>query len=204
MKNGKYVKRRGVATKTMMIVLAVMLVVGCSIGGTIAWLTDTTKTVTNTFTPSDIAITLTETKGVVDGKWEKEMVPGVSYDKDPVVAVDENKTDIDCYLFVKFEENEAAQTYLEYTSTLNTDNGWKLVPDQTNVWYRVVETTDDTKSWHLLADDEVTVSSTAVTKDTMATAAAAKLTYTAYAIQYVGFETNVTAAWAQASAQQNG
>ena len=36
MKNGKYNKRRGVATKVLTMTLALMLVVGLSIGGTLA------------------------------------------------------------------------------------------------------------------------------------------------------------------------
>lgn len=202
MSNGKYSrKRKGVATKTMILVLAVMLIVGCTIGGTLAWLTSKTDAVVNTFSPSNIEITLQETKNLdTSGKWIQKAVPGVTYDKDPVVAVDGTKTDIDCYLFVKFEANTAANTYLTFTSTLTTANGWTDVPGQTNVWYRVVKTSDAVKSWHLLADDKVTVKDT-VTKETMATAADAELKYTAYAIQYAGFESNVAGAWTQASAQ---
>ena len=183
MKNGKYSKRRGVASKTLVLALAVMLIVGATVGGTIAWLTAQTESVVNTFSATDIKVTLEETKGLNEqGKWKNAMVPGVSYDKDPVVTVTDETT-VDCYLFVKFVENDAARTYLNYTSTLTEANGWKVVPDETDVWYRIVKTTDKTKSWNLLEGDKVTVNGETVTKETMTEAAGAKLAYTAYAVQ---------------------
>lgn len=195
-KNGKFAKR-GVSTKAFAMILAVVALVSVTIGGTLAWLTDTTDEVVNTFTPSDIDITLTEEDGVENNEWKHQMIPGVEYPKDPTVAVVDATTNIDVYLFVKFEENEAAKTYLTYTSTLTEANGWKLVDGQTNVWYRVVKDTDATQSWELLEGNKVTVKDT-VTKENMAAAATASLTYTAYAVQYVGFETDVTGAWATA------
>lgn len=183
MKNGKYSKRRGVASKTLVLALAVMLIVGATVGGTIAWLTAQTESVVNTFSATDIKVTLEETKGLNEqGKWKNAMVPGVSYDKDPVVTVTDETT-VDCYLFVKFVENDAARTYLNYTSTLTEANGWKVVPDETDVWYRIVKTTDETKSWNLLEGDKVTVNGEAVTKENMATASQASLTYKAFAVQ---------------------
>lgn len=183
MKNGKYSKRRGVASKTLVLALAVMLIVGATVGGTIAWLTAQTESVVNTFSATDIKVTLEENKGLNEqGKWKNAMVPGVSYDKDPVVTVTDETT-VDCYLFVKFVENDAARTYLNYTSTLTEANGWKVVPDETDVWYRIVKTTDETKSWNLLEGDKVTVNGETVTKENMATASQASLTYKAFAVQ---------------------
>lgn len=188
--------RRAILTLCLMLAVAVV-----SVGGTIAWLTDDTDPVVNTFTPSDIAITLTETWNTDtdnDEKadaWKAQMIPSKEYTKDPVVAVDGTVTDVDVYLFVKFEETGDPSTYLTYTSTLTEDNGWKLVEGTTNVWYRVVKTTDTTKSWNLLEGNKITVKNT-VTKENMSVAAAASLKYTAYAIQTEGF-TSVAAAWAE-------
>lgn len=190
MSNGKFSKRKGVATKAMFVILAVVLIVGISVGGTLAWLTATTDTVTNTFTTSDIVITLEETfntdsnKDGVNDCWKAQMIPGYSYTKDPTVSVSADS--VDCYLFVKFVEEGNPSTYLEYTSTLTTANGWTQgdgtdIP--ANVWYREVKSADTIRSWELLKDNTVTVSSTGVTKDNMSTAARAKLTYTAYASQ---------------------
>lgn len=201
MRNGKYAKR-GVATKTMVLVLAVMLIVGATIGGTIAWLQDSTATVTNTFTAGDVDITLTESPLNSDGTYGNpaegvknayQMIPGQKYKKDPkvtVLAVSEK-----CYLFVKFEENGNAASYIDYTSTLTEANGWALVDGETNVWYIVVEDTDADQSWNLLKDDTITINAENVTKKNMATATAAELVYTAYAVQYDNV-TNAAAAWA--------
>ena len=207
MSNGKFAKRKGVATKTMFMILAVVLIVGISVGGTLAWLTATTETVTNTFTTSDIDITLTETFNTDsnnDGTndcWTAQMIPGYSYTKDPTVSVTADS--VDCYLFVKFVEEGNPSAYLEYTSTLTTANGWTQgdgtdIP--ANVWYREVKSTDTIRSWELLKDNTVTVSSTGVTKDNMSTAARAKLTYTAYASQLyksAGVEFTAADAWAK-------
>lgn len=201
MKNGKFAKR-GVSTKAFAMILAIVALVSVTVGGTLAWLTDTADEVTNTFTPSDIDITLTEEAGVVNGKWNQQMIPGVTYPKDPTVAVVDETTNIDVYLFVKFEENEAAKTYLTYTSNLTETNGWKQVSEGSNVWYRVVEDNAGIQSWELLKDNKVTVKDT-VTKGTMEAAAGAELTYTAYAVQYVGFEDDVSGAWAAAQGLQN-
>ena len=55
-------KKKGVSTKVFLSLLALVLVVGCAVGGTIAWLTAKTDPVVNTFTYGKINIALTETK----------------------------------------------------------------------------------------------------------------------------------------------
>ena len=205
MSKGKYAKRKGVATKAMVMILAVMLIVGISVGGTLAWLTAKTDPVVNTFTVGDINITLTETYNFdKDGDgtsdtWTAKLIPGSSYQKDPKVTVKAGSEK--CYLFVKFDEENNPTIYLTYTSNLKpsewTQGDGTAIP--ANVWYRVVEAdaTQD-QSWYLLAGNDtyangcVTVKDT-VTKGNMPTAAnAPKLTYTAYACQYE----NLTAAQA--------
>ena len=192
--------------KTIALIVCLTLIIGCAIGGTIAWLTDKTATVTNTFTAGDVDIDLTETFNTDtnnDGKndcWTAKMVPGASYTKDPVVTVKAGSEG--CWLFVKFEENNGADTYLNYTSTLTTDNGWTRgdgtsIP--TNVWYRAVPASNTDQSWNLLDGNTVQVDGTAVTKESMTTAAAAQLVYTAYACQSASFETNPAGAWAEVS-----
>lgn len=207
MKNGKYAKRRGVASKTLALVVVMMLVIGCTIGGTIAWLTDSTEEVKNTFTTSDIDITLTETwntdsdgNGTTDS-WSAQMIPGYTYAKDPKVTVSGDS--VDCYLFVKFEENNSPSTYLTYTSTLTKANGWTHGTGEdgdkipTNVWYRKVMASDTTKYWELLQDNTISVKDT-VTKTNMQAAAQAELVYTAYASQLyksAGTEFTPAEAW---------
>ena len=194
-------RQRKLRNRRIAMTVALVLVVAlASIGGTIAWLTDTTTPVTNTFTAAGIDITLIETKNPDNSEnkdenqqvkpvtnWSAPLVPGKSYSKNPVVTV-EDTTDVDVYLFVKFDEIGNSAAYLSYTSTLTAANGWTKGDGSNipaNVWYRIVNTTDPVKSWHLLADDTVTVKNT-VTKADMQYAANAKLEYTAYAIQTEG------------------
>lgn len=194
-----------------MTVALVLVVALASIGGTIAWLTDSTDEVTNTFTAAGIDITLTETMNTdtdndqTPDAWTAQLVPGKEYLKDPVVKV-EAATDVDVYLFVKFEENAPAgkttNYYLNYTSLLdettattnNVDQTWHKLAGVDNVWYRVVKTTDGTKSWHLLDGDTVTVKNTLTKNDTSATGV--ELKYTAYAIQTEG-STGAADAWSK-------
>jgi len=192
--------------KKVALVLAVVMVFAVTVGATLAWLTDTTTEVKNTFTVGGIDITLTETWNTdtdsdkVNDSWSAQLIPGKEYAKDPVVAVDGTNTNVDCFLFVKFEEKNTPAEYLDYTSTLTVANGWtELTSD---VWYRIVKTTDTTKSWELLDGNKVTVKRDLTKENMPATTATPELVYTAYAIQTEGFTENldnVTAAEAQAA-----
>lgn len=190
--------------KAWVSLVAVVLVLCCAVGGTLAWLTDKTGEVKNTFSPSDINITLTETPNTdTDGNgendaWKADMIPGFSYTKDPVVTVKGDS--VDCYLFVKFEEKGNPATYLTYTSTLTAANGWTQ-GDSTDipssVWYRKVTANAADQSWNLLNGDTIAVKDT-VAKDNMADAAKAELVYTAYATQLYksnGVEFSAAEAW---------
>lgn len=97
------ISKKGVAVTLAM----VMLVAGVG-GSSLAYLLDSTDTVTNTFTESNINITLeetgTDTDPNTDGKQLNfKMVPGWEIDKDPKVSVATGSED--CYLFVKIEED---------------------------------------------------------------------------------------------------
>lgn len=189
--------------KTLALILALVLVFGAAVGGTIAYLTDTTGPITNTFTVGKVDITLTETFNTdtnsdgTNDAWKAQLIPGTTYTKDPIVTVTNDSED--CWLFVKFEEKNSPATYLNYTSNLTTANGWTQgdgtnIP--TNVWYRAVNKTDATKSFQLLANNTVTINSTTVTNETMTAASKAELVYTAYACQKSGFESDAAGAWA--------
>lgn len=188
--------------------LAFVLAIVASITGTLAWLTASTSEVKNTFTTADIAVTLTETFNTDtdnDNKndaWKAQLIPGYSYTKDPKVEV--SAESVDCFLFVKFEETNNPSTYLTYTSTLTTANGWTQgdgtdIP--ANVWYRKVMASDTTRSWELLSGNTISVKDS-VTKDNMSSAASATLTYTAYASQLyksAGVEFSANEAWTNAN-----
>lgn len=196
-----------VSTQVFVSLLALVLVLGCAVGGTIAWLTAETAPVVNTFTVGDINIDLTETFNTDtnnDGEndaWQAQLIPGFNYTKDPKVSVAAGSED--CYLFVKFEENNNPSTYLNYTSTLTAANGWTQgngtdIP--ANVWYRKVMASDTTRSWELLSGNTISVKDS-LTKATMPAAnATPKLVYTAYAVQLyksAGVEFPAAEAWDQ-------
>ena len=89
--------RRNVSNKTVAILLALVLAIGCAVGGTLAWLISETGPVVNTFTYGDINIGLTETTGR-----DYTITPGVDIKKDPKVTVEANSEA--CWLFVKVEK----------------------------------------------------------------------------------------------------
>ncbi len=114
MKDGKFSKRRrGVSSKALVLTLVVMLVVGCTVGGTLAWLTDSTAEVENTFTTSDIEITLTESENL-----DLKMVPGYTITKDPTAEVETGSEE--CWLFVKIEKSNNFDNFMTY----EVADGW--------------------------------------------------------------------------------
>ena len=198
-------KNLGINKKTLALLLAVVLTVGCAVGGTIAWLLATTEEVVNTFTVGNIDIELAEAP-VTDGKFtdgtganlvegqdnEYAMVPGNVYDKNPTVTVKANS--VDCYLFVEYiatnntmiVEGEEVQIIIHGT-TFNDDTAWKQLSSAENVWYREVMTSEADMDWELLDDNSITVNEN-VSKEMMDaytnnTAEEPKISFNAYAVQ---------------------
>lgn len=180
-------KRRGISTKALVALLAFVLVIGCSLGGTLAWLTDKTKAVTNTFTVGDINITLTETER------EYKILPGVDIPKDPKVTV--LKDSEACWLFVKVDE-------VNWPNFMDGENrkvnysiaeGWALLDEEKHpgVYYREVnaETAKDGETYGVLLNDEVTVSENLTKTEVNSITTNPQLTFTAYAVQKEGVNT---------------
>lgn len=109
-----YEKRRSVSGRLFVLMLALVLVLGCAVGGTVAWLVAKTDPVVNTFTYGDINITLTETTGE-----DYKIIPGVDIGKDPKVTVKAGSEA--CWLFVKVEEEG---TFVANKVTYSVDDGW--------------------------------------------------------------------------------
>lgn len=161
--------------KTLALFLALALVLVGIIGGTMAWLTDTTEEVVNTFTDSDIDITLVETTGN-----DYKMVPGYTISKDPKVTVVAGSEK--CYLFVKLEKSENFDNFLTYEMA----DGWTELTGVDNVYYRTVDASTADQEFAVLKDNQVAVKGT-VTKEMMNGLAEANyptLTVTAYASQF--------------------
>ena len=178
--------------------LAILMAICTVAGATLAYLYVKTNDVVNTFAPSNIGLTLTES----DEDKQFKMIPGQTIAKDPTVTVTDD-TDIDCYVFVKIVESAAFDNYIE---EYGIASGRTKLGSEDGVYYRVVETTDTTKSFSVIAGNTVTVKSE-VTKEMMTAlkangAVQPTLTFTAYAIQSAGFD-SADEAWPYALQQSN-
>lgn len=201
--------RKSLSRKALVVLSLMMVLAVAAVGGTVAWLTDKTDPVVNTFTVGNIDIDLTETWNA-DGPdedteadhWEGKMIPGNQYLKDPKVTVQAGSEA--CYLFVKFTESDKADTYLNYTFR---DDGWTKGDGNTIpaiVWYREIDaaTAQAGTSFYLLKGNTtypngyVEIDADAVTKNTMTEAAAVTLTFQAYAVQKDNVST-AAEAWAK-------
>ncbi len=146
--------------RSIALVLAVFALMIGSVFGTLAWLTDRSDTVTNTFTASNITVELKETTGK-----NYKMVPGCGITKDPKATVKAGSES--CYMFVQLEKSTNFDTYLTYEMA----EGWTQLEDEqgqkiAGVYYRRITTTERDTPFSVLKDDQVTVKET-VTKEDM-------------------------------------
>lgn len=135
--------------KKVAVMLACALTVGCAIGGSLAWLTDQTGNVTNTFTVGDINIDLKEhdyvpsdktlnKEEIVSVNTDYVFVPGDTLPKDPFVTVKADSED--CYLFVKV--SGINNTHEDLSGRIIN---WTVLP-------RLVNTTKQDVEWKCYAE----------------------------------------------------
>lgn len=180
--------------KVLTIIMAAVLIIGCSVAGTLAWLTSTTDTKVNTFTLGKVEIDLDEDTGET-----YKMVPGVSIKKDPYVTVKSGSEA--CWVFVEIDEvnntftfNDSTQKFITYTM----NNEWTELKD--GVYYRKVDSEDKDQTFYLFGEDAehsfVNVNENITKEDLneLDTNAYPQLKITAYAIQSAGFD-NAEDAW---------
>jgi len=178
-------KRRIFGSKSLALALALVLLIGTAVGGSLAWLTDKSDDVVNVFTESDITVTLTETET------DFKMVPGWTIDKDPVVTVKDDSED--CWVFVKVAKSVSPKLddYIEYSIDLSV---WEQLKDGNDadipgvyVCKKPCKAITADQTLNVLTNKQVKVKDT-VTKEMMAGiangAAQPTLTFTAYASQY--------------------
>lgn len=180
----------GISARVLVMAVALTLIIGGIIGGSVAWLTATSKTVTNTFTVGDIDIELKETTTAY------KMVPGNTISKDPKVTVKAGSEA--CWLFVKITESTNLSNFITY-SVKSGEDGWTKLEGVDNVYYREVAATTSDTSFEVLANNKVSVKDT-VTKEQLQavkTENRPTLTFVAYAVQKDNVNT-VTDAWAKA------
>lgn len=175
-------RRRSVSSRAFIALLALVLVIGCVAGGTVAWLVATSDTVTNTFTYGNIDIALAENTGK-----DYKIIPGTDITKDPKVTVKGGSEA--CWLFVKVEEVGAISTITTDPVHYAIDTGWAQLKDKdgkdvSGVYYRLVDAVDNDTAFNVLKDNKIIVSGE-LTKETIKGYAVQQptLTFTAYAVQ---------------------
>lgn len=188
-------RRRSVSSRAFIALLALVLVIGCVAGGTVAWLVAKTDTVVNTFTYGNIDIILTETTGT-----SYKIIPGTDITKNPKVTVKGGSEA--CWLFVKVEEVGAISTITTDPVHYAIDTGWAQLKDKdgkdvSGVYYRLVDAVDNDTAFNVLKDNKIIVSGE-LTKETINGYAVQQptLTFTAYAVQKENIDTAADA-WAK-------
>lgn len=191
--------------------LALVMVAGISVAGTLAFLTSNAGSVTNTFTVGNVAITLQEhaysqetgeltddvitasTTNTVGNDYGK-INPGVVYDKDPYVTVATGSEN--CYVFIKVAnglgENEAASVEGGYQTIENQilAKKWTKYTGADGVYYKA----NQAAGAELEIFDNFCVSG-----DVDGDEELGDIVIKAAAVQYAGFESNVAGAYAEVS-----
>lgn len=183
--------------KIVSVCLVVCLLATAIIGTTLAYFTDKTEAVTNTFTSGKVDITLDEAPVGQDGKETSgdrttgnnyKLYPGKEYDKDPTVWVNEGSED--CYLFVKVA-NGLSGLEAEGDTTIAAQmaaKGWALVDGETDVY---MQANTYKAGGNAVVFENFTISTTADADDLKEVS---PVVITAYAVQAEGF-TSAQAAW---------
>ena len=224
MKRGKYeaprAPKRHSSKKGLAMLLSLVLVIGCVVGGTVAWLTAQDTPVVNKFSPSTIGVELKEhtynatedilTTTVTDeGVTNYKMIPGWTIPKDPEAWITENSEA--AYLFVEIKESENFDDFMTYAIA----DGWILqdgteaanintVDKDIYVIYREVAAgatataMGQANAFQILVNDQVAVLDTVKKEDMPVAGSEPTLTFTAYAHQLYkssGVEFDVATAW---------
>ena len=197
--------------KKLMTVLALVLVIAMSVAGTYAYLTSADKVV-NTFTVGDVQIKLDEAKANADGSLvqgaarvkanEYKLLPGHTYNKDPMVTVlngSESSYVKMTVTFTKAAELDAifAPTGANMTSIFNGYDraNWIYKGNTENTgdntrtyefWYKAPVAAPDADVALDALFDSITVPGT-INNDQLATIKDMTITVNAYAIQADGF-----------------
>ena len=193
--------------KILVLALAALLLVAVSVAGTVAYLTATSNEVQNTFTAAELGVVLSETK-TSDDKWEQPLLPGATYNKDPMVKLTEKSAD--AWVFVEIIETNntlAAGSGKKVNYTVNENwvqvkNGDAAVKTETSgsvgIWMYKTKALTTSDCVYLLSggtgeakNGSVTVN-TAVTTDDMGENNLPSITFKAYALQSANLKIGTT------------
>ena len=190
-------------SKVLIGVAALILVAILAIGATLAYLSDTSGPVTNTFTIGKVKIELKEHKLDTDGKTLTTgtanevtsesgytIIPGTALNKDPFVRVLANSEK--CWVFVKI-----TQTNWNEKLTYAVDTGWAELESAAGTGYKVYYTTVEkataAQEINILKDKKITVAA-GLAQTEITDSAKPQLVFDAYAIQFENLST-AAAAW---------
>ena len=192
--------------RTLVTVVAMILVCVLSVSVTLAYLYDKSATVINTFSVGNVKITLDEADvddsdddgSTTDRDTENnyKLVSGATFDKDPTVHV--SKYSEESYVFVEVIVDADVAAVLESTGEKSiaaqmTANGWTKLEGNIYSYNTTVTGLGKPADVDLPIFTTITVKSTA-TGEQLAAAADDDITITAYAIQADGLA-SASAAW---------
>lgn len=193
--------------KTIAGIMAFVLLIGAGVGVTLAYLSDRTSDVVNTFTVGKVDIDLYEHDLKTDGTLDQDkkvlgvdtykIVPGSDQSKDPTVEVIANSEP--CYVFVKITETDNSDPkYVDWA--INETNWTALGTSYPGVYYKTIDSIPATNVvLTVLADNKVTYPATLTNAQLKAVSDRDKeptLTFTAYAVQKSASIADAAAAWA--------
>lgn len=195
--------KKFIAILSVFVMLALTMVVGCAVDGTVAWLVSESETSVSTFTLGDINIKLTEAESESQSL---KIIPGVDIRRSLKVTVEANSEA--CWLFVKVEgtnwpdfmEANGTARKVSY-SVAGEGDGWIALNDHPGVYYREVSAENAKTGVEYDVKGVVTVSKELTKAEVNSIAAAEtqpQLSFTAYAVQRDGID-NAAAAWAAAN-----
>lgn len=198
--------RRTRRVRNLLLIVSMMLVVAmASVGVTVAWLTDKTDEIVNTFTAGNITISLDEhvydlennalttelVSGDNRGNANYKIVPGVDLPKDPYITIGANSEE--CWLFVKVVPANWPTTGV----TWEIADGWEALSGVDNVYYQKVDETGEQPVTRQVIKDDIVYVDDEMTKEQLnAITTNPTLTVTAYACQTAELD-DVADAWAK-------
>lgn len=180
--------------KKLTMVVSLLLVMALSIGGTLAYLTDKTDTVVNTFTIGQITLSLAEagaTDENKDGTFEKsyKIIPGTEAAKEPKLTVAAGSEECYVYAMVDNTLNLKDGTAV---ATLDIDTAkWNKVAEKDTATLYKFKTTvnvlDASDDWTESVFTKVTYSD-AITEENIGQLAGKTITIKGFAHQTAGVE----------------
>ena len=160
-----------------------------------AWMTDQTEPLRNTFVIPQIDVTIAETP-TDDGDSDPNtnaylMLPGSTITKDPVVTLAANSED--AWLFVKLEKSANFDQFMRFSIA----DGWTALDGAEGVYWRTVQKSDTAQTFGVIKDHAVAVKPdvTATMLNALTDSTRPTLAVTAFSVQQNGIDTALEA-WA--------